>query len=91
MAFKLTWKEESVVGSRSRLTRYISNLPLVGKIHIENHPVTMAWRVCFVERGGMRMDLVSVSPNDAKAEAVNRILALYGEAAKAVQEAINAC
>jgi hypothetical protein len=90
VAFKLVWKEESVVASRSRLTRYVSNLPLVGKIHIENHPVTLGWRVCFVERGGMRMDLVSVRPDDAKVEAVNRILGLYGEAAKAVQEAIGA-
>ena len=88
MAFKLVWKEESVVASRTRLTRYVSNLPLVGKIHIENHPAKLGWRVCFVERGGMRMDLESVRPDEAKVEAVNRILGLYGEATRAVQEAI---
>jgi hypothetical protein len=88
VAFKLTWKEESIVGSRTRLTRYVSNLPLVGKIHVENHPAKLGWRVCFVERGGMRMDLVSVRPDDAKVEAVDRILSLYGEAAKALKEAI---
>lgn len=90
MKISLAWREESIIGSRSRLTRSIVELPLIGRVSIGPFEERVRGRISWVAvfKDGSRMTLEAVSLEDAKTEALQRILGLYQDASTSLATAL---